>query len=301
MYIPQGLGVGITKLSELEIDADKDWQAKGIFNIKELASGMGIGDILQHNGSILAKHSPGTATYVLTAKGLGKMVVWAPGGTYFYRYFPVSIVSSHEEGLVVPKDISKTVIIASQIIDTQVPTKQPSMTTSRLVTTVTPQNIAKTASPATATQNFLNHLLGGAVADDGGTQTDETTAANNDTADDMTLLPAVPAINDAYYFGDDITFPRLRLIISTAGAGVWNGIWEYWNGTAWAGLSGVSDPTNGFRIEGDHQLTWTEPGDWALTTVLGMNLYWVRFRVTDYTSVTTQPKGQRSWTMTAAP
>lgn len=299
MYIPQGLGVGITKLSELEIDADKDWQAKGIFNIKELASGMGIGDILQHNGSILAKFSPGTANYVLTSEGPGKIVVWAPGGTYFYRYFPVSIDISHAEGVVIPKEIGKTIIVASAL-SYPTPTKTPEMTLGKVVTVVTPKESAKTISPATQAINYLNHLLGGAVADDGGSQTDETTAANNDTPNDMTLLPAIPAINDAYYFGDNVTFPRLRLIISTAGAGIWNGIWEYWNGTIWTGLSGVSDPTNAFRIAGDHQITWTEPGDWALTTILAMNLYWVRFRITDYTSVTTQPLGQRSWTMTAA-
>jgi len=39
-----------------------------------------------------------------------------------------------------------------------------------------------------------DQALGGAVADDGGTQTDETTAANDATTDDMTLLPASPAV-----------------------------------------------------------------------------------------------------------
>ncbi len=300
MYLPQGTVGGITKLSELEINVDKDWQGKGIFNIKEVAQGMGIGDILQHDGSILAKYSPGTATYVLTSEGPGKMVVWAPGGTYFYRYFPVSIVSSHAEGVVTPKEILKTLPIGVQILQPG-PTKQPSIGTARLVTTVTPQNIAKSASPATSLASEYNHLMGGAVADDGGTQTDETSAANNDTANDMTLLPATPAVNDAYYFGDDITFGKLRLIISTAGAGIWNLAWEYWNGLAWTPVSDLSDPSNGFRNGGTQHITWTVPGDWALTTVLGMNLYWIRARVTDYTSITTQPKGQRAWTMTPVP
>ena len=97
MYYPQGYGAGISKLSELEIDVDKDWAEKGIFNIKEVAQGMGIGDILQHNGSILAKLAAGTANYVLTSEGPNKMVVWAPGGSYYFRYFPVSIFSSHAE------------------------------------------------------------------------------------------------------------------------------------------------------------------------------------------------------------
>ena len=147
--------------------------------------------------------------------------------------------------------------------------------------------------------NEMNHLMGGAVADDGGLQTDETVAANNDAANDMTLLPAVPAINDAYYFGDDITFPKLRLNPGTNGAGVWAIAWEYWNGAVWAALPNVNDETNGFRGgTGTKYVSWTLPGDWALTTVKGMNLYWVRARVSSYTSVAAQPRGTRSWTVT---
>jgi len=74
---------GISKLSELEIDADKDWQGKGITNIKQVAAGMAIGHILQHGGSILEALAPGPAHNVLTSEGTGKKVVWAPGGTYF--------------------------------------------------------------------------------------------------------------------------------------------------------------------------------------------------------------------------
>ncbi|GAJ23279.1 unnamed protein product, partial [marine sediment metagenome] len=36
---------GITKISELEIDADKDWDGKGISNIKEIAEAMATGHI----------------------------------------------------------------------------------------------------------------------------------------------------------------------------------------------------------------------------------------------------------------
>ena len=52
---------GISKLSELEIDADKDWQTKGISNIREIVQGMGIGDAVQHDGARLVKLSPGQA------------------------------------------------------------------------------------------------------------------------------------------------------------------------------------------------------------------------------------------------
>jgi hypothetical protein len=136
----------------------------------------------------------------------------------------------------------------------------------------------------------------GAVADDGGVQTDQTTAAGDTTANDMTLLPATPAQNDAYYFGY-VTAPWdvLRLNIGIQGAGTWTITWEYWN-AAWVALSGVTDGTTGFRAAaGEHDVIWTLPTDWALKTVDSISAYWVRARVSAYTSKTTQPKGTQAW------
>jgi hypothetical protein len=82
---------GIRLLSELKIDADKDWRAKGISNLKELASGMPLGSIVQSNSALLERLDPGSDGYVLTSQGPGKRVVWSPGGTYFDRFFPVTI------------------------------------------------------------------------------------------------------------------------------------------------------------------------------------------------------------------
>ena len=39
---------GIRRLSELDIDANKDWQGKGVTNLAGIATGMGIGHIAQH-------------------------------------------------------------------------------------------------------------------------------------------------------------------------------------------------------------------------------------------------------------
>jgi len=74
---------GITRLSELEIDADKDWEGHGVFNLKELAPGMGKGDMLQRGGSgVLEKFSPGAIGFELTSNGLGQELEWKapPGG-----------------------------------------------------------------------------------------------------------------------------------------------------------------------------------------------------------------------------
>ena len=65
-------GGGITKLSELNIDGDKDWLVFGISNLKELAAGMTVGDMVVRGGAgILARLSPGTIGYMLTSNGAG--------------------------------------------------------------------------------------------------------------------------------------------------------------------------------------------------------------------------------------
>ena len=132
---------------------------------------------------------------------------------------------------------------------------------------------------------------------DGGVYTDNLAASRNATANDMTLLPAVPQVNDAYYFGCDNVPVGLYIYIGTAGVGTWTITWEYWNGSAWTALSSVSDGTSGFcpASTGLKYVTWTAPANHASTTVDGDDAYWVRARVSAYTSVTTQPKGTRAW------
>jgi len=144
-----------------------------------------------------------------------------------------------------------------------------------------------------------------AIADDGGTQTDETTAATDDTTNDMTLLPSTPAVNDAYYFGSQDMFWKLELVIGTSGSGTWNITWEYYDSSSgWTSISSrgnINDETDAFRAAaGTHYVTFDipddSPADWAITTVKGINAYWIRAKVSSYTSITTQPKGTRAYT-----
>jgi hypothetical protein len=145
-----------------------------------------------------------------------------------------------------------------------------------------------------------------AVADDGGAQTDETTAANNATANDMTLLPATPAVNDAYYFGAQDKFWRLELNVGTNGSGTWTITWEYYDETGgWTDLSshGLNDGSNGFTAgTGTKYVRFDSPtgtapsANWTKTSVNGVNAYWIRARVSAYTSITTQPLGTQSFT-----
>ena len=64
-------------MSELEIDADKDWQGFGITNLKELDSGMQKGDVLVHDGTRIVKLSPTNIGDELTTNGAGQPAVFA--------------------------------------------------------------------------------------------------------------------------------------------------------------------------------------------------------------------------------
>ena len=69
--------LGVTRLSQLAIDADKDWGYHGISNLKGLANGMQRGDILQRGVSgVLEKLSPGPIGFEITSNGPGHEVEW---------------------------------------------------------------------------------------------------------------------------------------------------------------------------------------------------------------------------------
>ena len=67
---------GITKLSELEIDCDKDWNGKAVLNISGAAAGMQKGGVLVHNGSVLTTVTPGSIGHGFTDGGPGHIPSW---------------------------------------------------------------------------------------------------------------------------------------------------------------------------------------------------------------------------------
>ena len=132
--------------------------------------------------------------------------------------------------------------------------------------------------------------LSGAVADDGGSFADETSEANEGSGDDITLLPPTPEVDDAYYIGSADEFYDIDIDITTEGDGVWDIVWEYYNGSSWSPLPDITDGTNGFESSGVNEVSWSIPDNWSVTDVGSItDLYWVRARVDSYTSVTTQP------------
>lgn len=108
------------------------------------------------------------------------------------------------------------------------------------------------------------------------------------------FLPAVPAANDAVYFGIDAGVPgtgpfdNLVFDISAAiGAAVTGTVWENWDGAAWQSLAAVTqDNTNqsgagtgvAFDTLGVNQVVSSSGND--VTTINGINAYWIRLRVT---------------------
>jgi len=291
------------KLSEIDIDTDKNWQAKGITNIKQVAASMSKGDLVPRDTAILVRLPPGGDGLVLTSKGTLKLPTWAPAGGALKYYFPVEIVSSHSE-TIVPVDQAYNKNAPLMAPYNKAYDNQPGENIRRLTPTVA---LSKTHVVVPVDQTYnknapvtrkydLEIVVGGAVAGAAAVLTDETAAAQNTTANDMTLLPAVPAVNDAYYFGHAKKFDVMKLNIGTQGVGVWTIVWEYWNGTTWAALVGLTDGTTGFTAAvGNREVSHTPQGDWATTAVATITLYWIRARVSAYTSVTTQPKGTQSW------
>ena len=136
-----------------------------------------------------------------------------------------------------------------------------------------------------------------AIAEDNGTGfTDETSEASSNSTLDMTLLPATPALNDAYYFAHAEQFNQLRLVVSTILTQTVQPTitWEYWNGSSWGSLSGVSDGTSGFEILGENVISFTLPGDWSTTTINSQGpLYYIRSRLSTVGTITQVPIGAK--------
>lgn len=127
--------------------------------------------------------------------------------------------------------------------------------------------------------------------DDGGVFTDYTPQLNDYTVNDVPLLPAAPVVGDAFYFA----VPQLGIVvgqavslyldISTPAVGDFKITWEVWNGGAWVAPADVRDDTNGFRASGNVTIGLGQ----SATTVDGVTGFWIRARVSAFTSLTTQP------------
>ena len=132
----------------------------------------------------------------------------------------------------------------------------------------------------------------------GDTYTSYTTQIAEATADDVTCLPATPAVNDALYLGHaTLQFKQADLQITTQGVGTWTITWEYSkNDGTWAALAGVTDGTTHLTAAtGIKSVSFTVPTDWEKTRVNNVYGYWIRGRVATYSAVTTVPLLGQGW------
>jgi len=297
---------GINKLSQLEIDTHKDWQSREIANLKAIAAGMAHGDVVFRGGSILERLTAdaGKGYSFLRSRGPGLSPVWQDIES-LVQYMTGAVNRAAAFDLSVPSPAISQVSQQASSPPGRVATGllSPPEPEISLDTQTGPGGAVDSSpsldipAPSVSGQAAIGAPLSGAVADDGDVQTDETVEANNDTADDMTLLPVTPAVDDAYYFGKSSLWDWLELRMGTAGIGTWDIAWEYWNGAGWAFLADVADNTSSFRVAGTRLVSFTRPPDWAQTIVGGIaGLYWIRARVSAYTSIVTQPKGTRAFT-----
>jgi len=175
--------------------------------------------------------------------------------------------------------------------------REVSMQSYIATTSITTLN--KMMKPDTAIDYAAMTAVSAAILDDGGAYTNDTTDANDVGATDVKLLPAAPAVNDAFYVGVPIPVCGIVFDIGEAGVGTWTITWEYYDGDSWESLEGVHDDTVGFTVAGDGlYVTWTIPPDWATTTINTQGpFYYVRARVSAFTNVNEDPDGDQIYVL----
>lgn len=291
---------GIDKLSQLLIDADKDWNTRGITNIKQVAALMSKGDIVVRDTNVLVRLAAGPDGYVLTSAGLGTIPAWAPAGGALKYYFPVFIYSSHAEAKpTVNESIAKVVTTNSDkkyaygdAPADMIKLLTPTPITSRSATIVP---VDRTISKTPSVGRDIAILVDGAVSETAAAvQTDETAAARDGTLNDMNLPPMTPALGDKYYLGFSLPFRRIYVYTSMAGAGNWANQVYYWNG-AWVAVADEDDQTAQFMLTTTKRINWTMPGDWIQSVIMGMNLYWIKIETTAFVNQVTKPLGATAW------
>ena len=131
---------------------------------------------------------------------------------------------------------------------------------------------------------------------------DDTTDANDAGATDFNLAAAYPVLNDCTYFGLGEKFPMVRVDVGTQGVATWTYLAEYWKSDlTWATVpapitGGAGLPT---AAAGNQQVQFEPPSDWIANTAAngpnGQAGWFIRLRLTAFTSITTQPVGDQAW------
>ena len=128
----------------------------------------------------------------------------------------------------------------------------------------------------------------------GPTYSDQTIDANDVGANDWTIFPAGTTADYAA-IGYSQKFKKLVVNVGTVGTGTYTVTWQYWNGSIWTALSGVSDGTTAFKTSGTNNVTFTVPTDWTATSLNGsQSLFYIR-ALKDTGTVTQAPLGTQGF------
>ncbi len=293
----------VRKLSQLNIDVNKDWDAKSITNIRQVAAGMDIGNLVQSNGTVLVRIATGPNGYVLTSQGPGKVLTWAPAGGSLKYYFPVVISSSNSESIVTVSDlVSKLALLETNHVQTYI--DDPADLILRFDPTISSSHseIAligadESISKSGPLKAAMSILCDGFVEETAtAVQTDHTAQARDATANDLNLNPMTDSVDDKIYVGSSYKFWQIQMQLGTQGVGNWTNVWEYWNGSSWTSVVNEWDGSNEWQASaGLVMISHTPQVDWSLTSIMGMNLYWLRSRTSNFVNRTTKPLGSQVW------
>lgn len=154
-------------------------------------------------------------------------------------------------------------------------------------------------SPATVTYNLRNITFSNngtgmtTIVEDNSLSSFafQATEPNDETANNVNVFPATPALNDAFYISHNIDCDHFNITVGTAAVGTFSVTWEYWNGSAWTALSGVTDGTNGFTTTGLQTVSFTRPTNhtWTELGATGFFGLMIRARISSFTSMSTNP------------
>lgn len=120
---------------------------------------------------------------------------------------------------------------------------------------------------------------------------DKTAAADDDTADDITVVALTAGVGDMLYIGsDNPDFDRITIDISQVlTATGFTFVVEFSAAAAsWTAVSNLQDSTQSFAKSGPGVISFDYPGSsaWVAQSVNGVSKYYIRIRITGVTTVT---------------
>lgn len=296
---------GITRLSQLEIDADKNWEEKGIVNLREIAAGMTIGDLAVRGGAIISRIAAGAVDYVLTSAGPGHIPYWAPAPGILETWIGVWIYISKSESIaIIDYNHAETLPqLDTEHVEAYIDApgdniirldRQPDIVKNTVIIPGYDYSIPITPTPIIA---GFSILCDGFVEETAATvQTDKTAEARSSAAHDLNLNPMTPQVNDKIYVGSEYRFWQVQVNQGVQGIGNWLNHWYYWNGVAWVAVIDEMDGSNEWQDgTGLKLISHTPQLDWDRCAIQGMDLFWLMSQTDGLVNQTTAPLGSQVW------